>query len=52
MSITTIIIKQNIKILLQIIPFGVTFSIAVSKLKAHSSNVSLHGNVAKETFEL
>jgi len=31
---------------------GVTFSKAVSKLKAQSSNVSFHWNVAKETFEL
>ena len=29
-----------------------TFSKALSKLKAHSSNVSFHWNVAKETFEL
>jgi len=32
--------------------FGVTFSKALSKLKAHSSNVSFHWNMAKETFEL
>jgi len=38
--------------LVQPIPFGVTFSNAVSKLKAQSSNVCLHWNVAKETFEL
>jgi len=37
---------------IQQIPLGVTFSIALSKLKAQSSNVSLHWNVAKETFEL
>ena len=36
----------------QPIPLGVTFSNAVSKLKAQSSNVSFHWNVAKETFEL
>ena len=30
---------------------GVTFSNAVSKLKAQSSNVTFHWNVAKETFE-
>jgi len=36
----------------QPIPLGVTFSNAVSKLKAQSSNVSFHRNVAKETFEL
>jgi len=30
----------------------VTFSNAVSKLKAQSSKVSFHWNVAKETFEL
>jgi len=29
-----------------------TFSKALSKLKAHSLNVSFHWNVAKETFEL
>jgi len=34
------------------IPRGVTFSNAVSKLKAQSANVSFHWNVAKETFEL
>ena len=34
------------------IPLGVTFSNAVSKLKAQSSNVSFHWNVAKETCEL
>jgi len=33
------------------IPFGVTFSKDLSKLKAQSSNVSFHRNVAKETFE-
>ena len=36
----------------QPIPLGVTFSNAVSKLKAQSSNVFFHCNVAKETFEL
>ena len=36
----------------QPIPPGVTFSNAVSKLKAQSFNVSFHWNVAKETFEL
>jgi len=36
----------------QPIPLGVTFSKALSKLKAQSSNVSFHWNVAKETFEL
>jgi len=36
----------------QQIPRGVTFSNAVSKPKAQSSNVSFHCNVAKETFEL
>ena len=39
-------------IYVQPIPLGVTFSNAVSKLKAQSSNVSVHWNVAKETFEL
>jgi len=34
------------------IPLGVTLSNAVSKLKAQSSKVSFHWNVAKETFEL
>ena len=38
--------------MLQPIPLGVTFSNALSKLKAQSSNVSFHWNVAKETFEL
>ena len=33
-------------------PLGVTFSNAVSKLKAQSPNVSFHWNVAKEMFEL
>ena len=33
------------------IPFGMTFSKDLSKLKAQSSNVSFHRNVAKETFE-
>ena len=40
---------------IQPIPLGVTFSNAVSKLKAQSSNVSFHRNVrnvSKETFEL
>ena len=37
---------------IQPIPLGVTFSNAVSKLKAQSLNVSFHWNVAKETFEL
>ena len=37
---------------LQPIPFEVTFLKALSKLKAQSSNVSFHCNVAKETFEL
>jgi len=37
---------------LQPIPRGVTFSKALSKLKAQSSNVSFHWNLAKETFEL
>jgi len=36
----------------QPIPLGVTFSNAVSKLKAPSTNVSFHWNVAKETVEL
>jgi len=36
----------------QPIPLGVTFSKALPKLKAQSSNVSFHWNVAKETFEL
>jgi len=36
----------------QPIPRGVTFSNAVSKLKAQSSKVSFHWNVTKETFEL
>ena len=36
----------------QPIPLVVTFSKAVSKLKAQSSNGSFHWNVAKETFEL
>jgi len=36
----------------QPIPLGVTFSNAVSKLKARSSIVFFHWNVAKETFEL
>jgi len=36
----------------QPIPFWVTFLKALSKLKAQSSNVSFHWNVAKETFEL
>ena len=36
----------------QPIPLWVTFSNAVPKLKAQSSNVSFHWNVAKETFEL
>jgi len=39
-------------IYVQPILLGVTFSNAVSKLKAQSSNVSLHWNVAKETYEL
>jgi len=34
--------------MVQPIPLGVTFSNAASKLKAQSSNVSLHRNVAKE----
>jgi len=38
------------EIYVQPIPFGVTLSNA--KLKAQSSNVSFHWNVAKETFEL
>jgi len=42
----------TIHLMLQPIPLGVTFSNAVSKLKAQSSNVSFHRNVAKETFEL
>jgi len=37
---------------IQPIPFEVIFSTAVSKLKAQSSNVSFHWNVAKETCEL
>ena len=37
----------------QPIPLGVTFSTAISKLKAQSSNVSLHRNVARRSsFEL
>ena len=40
------------RIHIQPIPRGVTFSRALSKLKAQSSNVSFHWNVAKETFEL
>jgi len=36
----------------QHIPLGVTFSKALSQLKAQSSNVSFHWNVAKETVEL
>jgi len=36
----------------QPIPLGVMFSNAVSKLKAQSSKVSFHWNLAKETFEL
>ena len=36
----------------QLIPLGVTFSNAVSKLKAQSSNVSFHRIVAKKTLEL
>ena len=36
----------------QPIPDEVTFSKALSKLKAQSSNVSVHWNVEKETFEL
>ena len=36
----------------QPIPLGVTFSKALSKLKAQSLNFSFHWNVAKETFEL
>ena len=36
----------------QPIPLGVTFSNAVSKLKAQSSNVSFHWNVAQEALEL
>ena len=35
----------------QPIPLGVTFSKALSKLKAQSSNVSFHWKMAKETFE-
>ena len=34
------------------IPLEVTFSKALSKLKARSSNVSFHWNVAKETLDL
>jgi len=46
-------IQCNIQMfLVQPIPLGVTFSTALSKLKAQSSNVSFHWNVAKETFEL
>jgi len=41
-----------IQILVQPIPCGVTFSKTLPKLKAQSSNVSCHWNVAKETFEL
>jgi len=37
---------------IQPIPSGVTLSKALSKLKAQSSNVSFHWNVAKKTFEL
>ena len=37
---------------MQPIQLGVTFSNAVSKLKAQSSNFSFHWNVAKEMFEL
>jgi len=36
---------------IQPIPLGATFSNAVSKLKAQSSNVCFYWNVAKETFE-
>jgi len=36
----------------QPIPRGVTFSKALSKLKAQSSNVAFLGDVAKEIFEL
>jgi len=39
-------------VMVQPIPLGVTFSNAVSKLKAQSSKISFHWNVAKETFEL
>jgi len=37
---------------IQPIPLGMTFSKDFSKLKAKSSNVSFHWNVAKETLEL
>ena len=43
---------RKVILYIQPIPLGVTFSNAVSKLKAQSSNVSFHWNVAKETFEL
>jgi len=41
-----------LQVLIHPIQLGVTFSHAVSKLKAQSSNFSFHWNVAKETFEL
>jgi len=44
--------RKKEKLFVQPIPLGVMFSNAVSKLKAQSSNVSFHWNVAKETFEL
>ena len=44
--------KRNDLFMLQPIPFGMTFSKALSKLKAQSSNVSFYWNMAKETFEL
>jgi len=44
--------ERNVWLWVQPIPLGVTFSNAVSKLKAQSSNVSFHWNVVKETFEL
>jgi len=44
--------EHIIDVYVQPIPLGVTFLNDVSKLKAQSSNVSFHWNVAKETFEL
>ena len=41
-----------IHLIVKPILLGVTFSNAVSKLKAQSSNVSFHWNVAKETLKL
>jgi len=44
--------EMTLSCVIQTIPLGVTFSNTVSKLKAQSSNVSFHRNVAKETCEL